>query len=77
MIVLSGKLSRKIVGMLFVFFLVALSAIAMTLYLSWQLEGVAAAINDAGSQRMRAYRMAHLMSSGLENSQESAAFARR
>ena len=39
MIVLSGKLSRKIVGMLFVFFLVALSAIAMTLYLSWQLEG--------------------------------------
>ena len=77
MIVLSGKLSRKIVGMLFVFFLVALSAIAMTLYLSWQLEGVAAAINDAGSQRMRAYRMAHLMSSGLENRQESAAFASR
>jgi two-component system nitrate/nitrite sensor histidine kinase NarX len=77
MIVLSGKLSRKIVGMLFVFFLVALSAIAMTLYLSWQLEGVAAAINDAGSQRMRTYRMAHLMSSSLENRQESAAFARR
>jgi len=77
MIVLSGKLSRKIVGMLFVFFLVALSAIAMTLYLSWQLEGVAAAINDAGSQRMRTYRMAHLMSSSLENRQESAAFASR
>jgi two-component system nitrate/nitrite sensor histidine kinase NarX len=77
MIVLSGKLSRKIVGMLFVFFLVALSAIAMTLYLSWQLEGVAAAINDAGSQRMRTYRMAHLMSSGLENRQESVAFASR
>jgi two-component system nitrate/nitrite sensor histidine kinase NarX len=77
MIVLSGKLSRKIVGMLFVFFLVALSAIAMTLYLSWQLEGVAAAINDAGSQRMRTYRMAHLMSSELENRREAAAFASR
>ncbi|MGV0949693.1 MAG: type IV pili methyl-accepting chemotaxis transducer N-terminal domain-containing protein [Azonexus sp.] len=77
MFVLSGKLSRKIVGMLFVFFLVALSAIAMTLYLSWQLEGVAAAINDAGSQRMRTYRMAHLMSSGLENKQEAEAFASR
>ncbi|MGB8883284.1 MAG: type IV pili methyl-accepting chemotaxis transducer N-terminal domain-containing protein [Azonexus sp.] len=77
MIVLSGKLSRKIVGMLFVFFLAALSAIAMTLYLSWQLEGVAAAINDAGSQRMRTYRMAHLMSSGLENRHEAAAFASR
>ena len=61
MFVLSGKLSRKIVGMLSVFFLVALAAICMTLYLSWQLEGVAAAINDAGSQRMRTYRMAYLM----------------
>ena len=53
MIVLSGKLSRKIVGMLFVFFLVALSAIAMTLYLSWQLEGVAAAITAATLMRRR------------------------
>ncbi len=74
---LSGKLFRKIVWMLLVFFLVAMSAIAMTLYLSWQLEGVAAAINDAGSQRMRTYRMAHLMSSSLENRQEAAAFASR
>ena len=61
-----GKLSRKIVGMLVVFFLVATTAIGLTLMISWQLEGVAAAINDAGSQRMRSYRIAHLMSSGLE-----------
>ena len=73
--VMSGKLSRKIIGMLFVFFLVALSAIAMTLYLSWQLEGVAAAINDAGSQRMRTYRMAHLMSRGLTRQPDAAALA--
>ena len=72
---MSGKLSRKIIGMLFVFFLVALSAIAMTLYLSWQLEGVAAAINDAGSQRMRTYRMAHLMSRGLTRQPDAAALA--
>ena len=51
MFVFPGKLSRKIVGMLSAFFLVALATIGMTLYLSWQLEGVAAAINDAGSQR--------------------------
>ena len=69
-----GKLSRKIVGMLFVFFLVAMSAIGMTLYLSWQLEGVAAAINDAGSQRMRSYRIAHLMARSLEAKGEAAAF---
>ena len=73
--VFPGKLSRKIVGMLAAFFLVALAAIGMTLYLSWQLEGVAAAINDAGSQRMRTYRMVHLMSHGLENREDAGAFA--
>jgi len=62
----TGKLSRKIVGMLVVFLLVATTAICLTLMISWQLEGVAASINDAGSQRMRSYRMAHLMSRGLE-----------
>jgi two-component system nitrate/nitrite sensor histidine kinase NarX len=62
----SGKLSRKIVGMLVVFFAVATVAIGLTLLISWQLEGVAAAINDAGSQRMRSYRIGHLMARGLE-----------
>jgi len=61
-----GQLSRKIVGTLILFFLVALGAIGMTLVISWQLEGVAAAINDAGSQRMRSYRIAHLMARGVE-----------
>ena len=61
-----GKLSQKIVGILMVFFLVATTAIGLTLLISWQLEGVAAAINDAGSQRMRTYRIGHLMARGLE-----------
>jgi two-component system nitrate/nitrite sensor histidine kinase NarX len=61
MLISPGKLSRKIIGTLFVFFLIALGAIGMTLAISWQLEGVAAAINDAGSERMRSYRMGHLM----------------
>lgn len=61
-----AKLSRKIVGILCVFFLVALGAIALTLSISWQLEGVAAAINDAGSQRMRTYRISHLMARALD-----------
>jgi two-component system nitrate/nitrite sensor histidine kinase NarX len=71
MFVLTGKLSRKIVGILLGFFLVALAAIGMTLSLSWQLEGVAAAINDAGSQRMRTYRMAYLMAQGLDPSADT------
>jgi len=62
----SGKLSRKIVGMLVAFLLVAMLAIGLTLMLSWQLEGVAAAINDAGSQRMRSYRIANLMARDLK-----------
>ena len=56
------KLSAKIIGILVAFFLVALIAISLTLYLSWQLEGNAAAINDAGSQRMRTYRIVFLLS---------------
>jgi two-component system nitrate/nitrite sensor histidine kinase NarX len=60
-----GKISRKIFSVLLAFFLIATSAIGMTLLISWQLEGVAAAINDAGSQRMRTYRIGHLMARGL------------
>jgi len=56
------KLSNKIIGVLVVFFLVATTAIGMTLLISWQLEGAAAAINDAGSQRMRTYRIVFLLS---------------
>jgi len=68
----TGKLSRKIVGMLVVFFVFATGAIGLTLLISWQLEGVAAAINDAGSQRMRTYRMGHLMARGLESTAQEA-----
>lgn len=56
------KLSARIVGILLGFFVVALTAISLTLFISWQLEGSAAAINDAGSQRMRTYRIAYLLS---------------
>lgn len=52
-------LSVKITGMLLGFFLAALVAIGLTLSISWHLEGAAAAINDAGSLRMRVFRFAH------------------
>jgi two-component system nitrate/nitrite sensor histidine kinase NarX len=54
-------LSSKLVSILLAFFCVALTAIGLTLYVSWQLEGGAAAINDAGSERMRTYRLAYLL----------------
>jgi two-component system nitrate/nitrite sensor histidine kinase NarX len=56
-----SKLSTKIVGALVGFLLLALSVILATLYLSWQLEGSAAAINDTGSVRMDSYRLAILL----------------
>ncbi len=39
------------------FLLLALVSIALTLWVSWQLEGGAAAVNEAGRMRMQAYRM--------------------
>jgi two-component system nitrate/nitrite sensor histidine kinase NarX len=67
------KLSAKIIGILVAFFLVALIAISLTLFLSWQLEGNAAAINDAGSQRMRTYRIVFLLSRVMQTPEEEAA----
>lgn len=56
------KLSSKIVTALLGFLALALIAIGMTLFLSWQLEGSAGAINDTGSLRMRSYRLSLLVS---------------
>lgn len=55
------KLQEKITSLLVFYFLVALVAISSTLYVSWRLEGGAAAINDAGSERMRSYHIAFLL----------------
>ena len=54
---LSQRLTVKILFSFISFLLLALAAIGATLLLSWQLEGGAAAINDAGSLRMRTYQL--------------------
>jgi len=54
------KLSSKLVGVQVFFLAVALASIGLLLFVSWRLEGNAAAINDAGSLRMRTYRLAFL-----------------
>jgi two-component system nitrate/nitrite sensor histidine kinase NarX len=54
------KLSAKLVAVQVIFLVVALASIGLTLLVSWRLEGSAAAINDAGSLRMRTYRLAYL-----------------
>ena len=52
------RLSTRVVGILLVLLCIGLAAIGATLYLSWQLEGGAAAINAAGSLRRQTYRQA-------------------
>ena len=46
------------------FLLLALLSTAATLWVSWQLDGGAAAVNEAGRMRMQAYRISLFVSSG-------------
>jgi two-component system nitrate/nitrite sensor histidine kinase NarX len=46
------------------FLLLALLATMATLWVSWQLDGGAAAVNEAGRMRMQSYRLALVASSG-------------
>ena len=46
------------------FLALALAAVTLTLWVSWQLDGGAAAVNEAGRLRMQAYRMAMTASLG-------------
>jgi two-component system, NarL family, nitrate/nitrite sensor histidine kinase NarX len=52
------SLSRKLVVTGATFLLLALAATGVTLWVSWHLEGGAAAVNEAGRLRMLTYRMA-------------------
>jgi two-component system nitrate/nitrite sensor histidine kinase NarX len=61
------KLQEKISGLLVFYFLIALVAISSTLYVSWRLEGGAAAINDAGSERMRSFHIAFLLAQQVQH----------
>src|SRR6266542_2290250 len=57
---LGGKLA--LVGLPFL--LLALLSIALTLWVSWQLDGGAAAVNETGRMRMQAYRMSLSVGTG-------------
>lgn len=52
------RLSTRIIAISVTGLCIVLTMISGTLWLSWQLEGAAAAINDTGSLRMRANRIA-------------------
>lgn len=50
-------LTNKLLALGVSFLLVALASIGLTLWLTWQLEGGAAAVNEAGRLRMNMLRM--------------------
>lgn len=77
LIPLRHKLSTRIVGALLGFLLLASSVIVATLYLSWQLEGGAAAINDTGSVRMHTLRLAMLLGRAGDGDPRAGAAAAR
>ncbi len=56
------RLSYKVAGILIAFTAIAVGAIGSTLFVAWKLQGGAAAINDIGSERMRSYRIAGILS---------------
>ncbi|MEJ3958790.1 ATP-binding protein [Brachymonas sp. G13] len=56
------SLSTKLIVLAVLWLVVATVSIGYTLSLSWQLQGGGAAINDAGSLRMRSYHMLVMLS---------------
>jgi two-component system nitrate/nitrite sensor histidine kinase NarX len=71
------SLSAKLVGVQVLFLAIALVSIGLTLVVSWRLEGSAAAINDAGSLRMRTYRLVYLAEEVQRRGAEAADAAQR
>ncbi|PHS26789.1 MAG: histidine kinase [Methylophaga sp.] len=60
-------IQQKITTLLLVYFVIAFVAIASTLYVSRRLEGGGAAINDAGSERMRSYQIGFLLAQHIDH----------
>ena len=62
------SLGRKLAVAVTPFLLLALASTAVTLWVSWQLNGGAAAVNEAGRMRMQAYRIALTVASSPHGS---------
>lgn len=64
------NLGGKLVMVATPFLMLALLSISVTLWVSWQLEGGAAAINETGRMRMQAYRMSLAVSNSPAQPQD-------
>ncbi|KAH0441003.1 hypothetical protein KCU90_g2650, partial [Aureobasidium melanogenum] len=57
----SWPLATKLAALVATLLTLALASIGLTLWITWQLDGGAAAINEAGRMRMQTYRVALLL----------------
>ena len=60
----TASLSKKLVRIGVSLLLVALASIGLTLWVTWQLEGGAAAVNEAGRMRMQTWRLTSAVHAG-------------
>lgn len=65
-------LTSKLLTVGCVFLVLALASISLTLWVTWQMEGGAAAVNEAGRMRMRSYRLALTLQDRFETKQPTA-----
>jgi len=62
----TASLAKKLVRIGASLLVVALLSIGLTLWVTWQLEGGAAAVNEAGRMRMQTWRLASAVQAGVE-----------
>lgn len=69
---LTWPLTTKLAALVATLLALALASIGLTLWITWQLDGGAAAINEAGRMRMQTYRMALILQESPSQANELA-----
>ena len=72
----TASLAKKLVRIGASLLVVALVSIGLTLWVTWQLEGGAAAVNEAGRMRMQTWRLVSAVQAGLDHSERQALLVR-
>lgn len=72
----TASLSKKLIRIGASLLIVALASIGLTLWVTWQLEGGAAAVNEAGRMRMQTWRLASAAQAGVEHAERQSLVTR-
>jgi two-component system, NarL family, nitrate/nitrite sensor histidine kinase NarX len=71
----TASLSKKLIRIGASLLIIALMSIGSTFWVTWQLEGGAAAVNEAGRMRMQTWRLVSAVQAGVERSELQALVA--